>query len=66
MFNQRSEKMQKQRKAVKQDKIIILQSLCKVKDLWFLLKGYREYSEACPLSCLVDTETPPGGRTIDT
>ena len=40
-FNQRSEKMQKPRNAVQQDQIIKVQSLSKVKDLDFLLKGYR-------------------------
>ena len=40
-FNQRSEKMQKERKTVKQDKIIILQPLNKVQDLQFFLKDYR-------------------------
>ena len=38
-FNQRSEKMKTQRKTVKQDQIIIVQSLNKVKDFLFLLKG---------------------------
>lgn len=32
--------MQKQRKTVKQDKIVIVQPLNRVKDLKFLLKGY--------------------------
>ena len=40
-FNQRSEKMKKQRKTVKQDQIIIVQSLSKVKDFLFLLKGQK-------------------------
>ena len=42
--------MQKQRKTVKQDKIIIVQPLNKVKDLQLLLKGYRQQSEAQPLN----------------
>ena len=33
--------MQKERKTVKQDKIIIVQPLNKVKDLQFLFKGCR-------------------------
>ena len=33
--------MQKQRKIVQADQIIIMLSLSIVKDLWFLLKGYR-------------------------
>ena len=40
-FIQRSEKMHKERKTVKQDKIIIVLPINKVKDLQFLLKGYR-------------------------
>ena len=32
--------MQKERKTVKQNKIIIIWSLNEVKDLYFLLKGY--------------------------
>ena len=40
-FSQRSEKMQKERKTIKQDKIIKVQPLNKVKDLQFLLKGNR-------------------------
>ena len=39
--NQRSGKMQKQRKTLKTDKIIILYLLSKVKDLNFLIKDYR-------------------------
>ena len=53
--------MQKQRKTVKQDKIIILQ-LLKPRTFWFLLKGYRYYSEPYPVSCLKDTEPPPPTR----
>ena len=37
-FNQGSEKMQQERRTVKQDKI---QQLNKVKDIYFLLKNYR-------------------------
>ena len=40
-FNQRNKIMQKQRKSVKGDQITIMSSLSIVKDLWFLLKGYR-------------------------
>jgi len=60
-FNQKKENMQKQRKTVKQDKIIILQ-LLKPRTFWFLLKGYRYYSEPYPVSCLKDTEPPPPTR----
>ena len=35
-------------------------SLSRVKDLWFFLKGYREYSEPYPMSRLIDAETPGG------
>ena len=35
-------------------------SLSRVKDLWFFLKGYREYSEPYPMSCLINTKTPGG------
>ena len=38
-FNQRSEKMQKQRKTAKQDKIKTVQPLSKVKDLLVLPQG---------------------------
>ena len=40
-FNQRSENMQKQRKIIKGHQIIIVQSVSKVKDVLFLLKGFR-------------------------
>ena len=39
-FNQRNEKMQKEKKTAKQDKIIRVWPLNKVRDLWFLLEGY--------------------------
>ena len=48
--------MQKQRKTVKGDQIIIMYSLSIVKDLEFLLKGYRYYSEPYPVNCLIETE----------
>ena len=44
--------MQKQRKTVKGDQIIIMYSLSIVKDLKFFLKGYK-YSEPQPMSCLI-------------
>ena len=56
-LNQRSEKMQKQKKIVKGDQIITMLSLSIVKDLQFLPKGYRQISEPYPVSCLTDTET---------
>ena len=37
----RHEKMQKQRKTLEGDQIVIVQSLSKVKDLQLLLRGYR-------------------------
>jgi len=40
-LNQKSEKMLKQNKAVKQDEIVIVYSLNKVKDLYFIHKGYN-------------------------
>ena len=55
----RSEKMRKERKRVKQDKIIGGQPLSKAKDLQFLLKGCRRYSEPYPLSCIAATDTAP-------
>ena len=58
--------MEKQRKAVKQDKIIVSESLNKVTDLQFLLKGYRKYSEPYPVSCLVDPETLTGWKKLTT
>jgi len=39
-FNQRSEKMLKERETAKEDKIIVW-PLNKIKNLYFLLKGYR-------------------------
>ena len=40
-LNQRSQRVQRQRKTLKQDKIIIVWPLPEIKDLQFLLKGYR-------------------------
>ena len=40
-FDQRSENMQTQKKAVKRDQRVTIQSLGKVKHLQVLLKGYR-------------------------
>ena len=59
-------KCKKQRKIVKQDKIIIVQPLSKVKDLYFLLKSYRQYFEPCPLSCFADSETPTRRKELTT
>ena len=56
-INQRSEKKQTQRKIVKRDKIIVY-LLSKIKNLQFLLNGYRHYSGPYPLSCFVNNETP--------
>ena len=55
-FNQRSEKIQEQRKTVKQDKSDGL--AIKVEDLQFLLKGSRQYSEPNPFKCFAATEPP--------
>ena len=57
-FHKRRETMQKQRITVKGDQIIVAQSLSRVKELEFLLLGYREHPEPHPGSCPLDTETP--------
>ena len=40
--------MQRKRKIVKQDKIIIVQPFNKVEDLQFFFKDYSYYAEPCP------------------
>ena len=63
-FNQRNEKMQKQRKIVKQDKIIVVQALNKVKELQFPLLSRATDNT---LIYFADTfclqKSPPGGRS---
>ena len=51
IFNQRSQKMQKKRKTVKQDKIITVQPLNTVKDIQFLLRGFPGGSEVKASAC---------------
>ena len=46
LFNQRNEKMWKQRIAVKGDQILMMYSLSMIRDIKFLLKGYGEKAMA--------------------
>ena len=58
--------MWKQRKTVKGNQIIIMQSLSTVKELYFLLKYYRWCSELYPISCFIDTETSTRRKKLTT
>ena len=53
--------MKKQRKTVKGEQIIIVQSLSIVKDIQFLLKGCIDYILSHVVNYLVDAETPTRG-----
>ena len=66
-FNQRNEKIQRQRKAIKQDKMISL-AIKQSQGLLARSQGlyYRQYSEPQTLSCFADTETPTRWKKLTT